>query len=211
MYVVYKHENKINHKVYIGQTNDISRRWSYNGIMYKTCPRFYSAIQHYGWDSFDHVILYNNLSQQEANYYEQLMIKEYDSVDPDKGYNILSGGQGLSDYWTREENRKRQSDNKKRYYEEHPEKKNFFVEWDLNHPEQKEKHKILMKEKYGKGINPLCKINEARKTAIKCVETEKIFESLMAASRYYNLPPGNISKCLHGQRKTCGGYHWEFV
>lgn len=48
MWIIYKHTNKINNKVYIGKTTDIKNRWRNGGIHYKTCPRFWSAIQHYG-------------------------------------------------------------------------------------------------------------------------------------------------------------------
>lgn len=209
MYSVYKHENKLNHKVYIGQTNDIKRRWKNNGINYKGCPIFYNAIQKYGWDNFEHIILYDNLSQEEANYYEQLMIQFYNSTDSENGYNILTGGQGLGNYWSQEVNRQAQSERKRQYYQEHPELKNFLVEWDSKHPEQKEKHSLFMKQKYQDKKSPLCQINENRKRKIRCIETGETFDSLCDASKRYNLSAGNISKCISGQRKTCGGFHWE--
>ncbi|HFM5558661.1 TPA: GIY-YIG nuclease family protein, partial [Enterococcus faecium] len=34
-YIIYKHLNKINGKIYIGVTNDIGRRWRSGGIEYK--------------------------------------------------------------------------------------------------------------------------------------------------------------------------------
>jgi len=51
-YTIYIHKNKINGKVYIGQTGqDPKKRWD-NGNGYKTCSRFWNAIQKYGWDNF---------------------------------------------------------------------------------------------------------------------------------------------------------------
>ena len=91
-YILYMHRNKINGKVYIGQTKKKPEyRWNH-GEGYKTCSYFYSAIQKYGWDNFEHIILKEHLTLEEANKNEILFIQLYDSTNPDKGYNILLGG-----------------------------------------------------------------------------------------------------------------------
>ena len=57
-YTVYMHDNKINHKKYIGITSqDPEKRWR-QGTNYKTCIAFQRAVDKYGWDGFDHIILY---------------------------------------------------------------------------------------------------------------------------------------------------------
>ena len=59
MYTVYQHKNKINGKIYIGITSkDPEKRWGHNGYNYKSSSYFYSAIQKYGWDNFEHNILF---------------------------------------------------------------------------------------------------------------------------------------------------------
>ncbi len=59
MYTVYQHRNKINNKVYIGITQQaLEKRWGINGTNYKSSPHFFSAIQKYGWDNFEHNILF---------------------------------------------------------------------------------------------------------------------------------------------------------
>ena len=63
-----------------------------NGRGYQINTHFYNAIQKYGWDKFDHFILMSNLTVEEANYYEQEFIKLYDACNPNKGYNITTGG-----------------------------------------------------------------------------------------------------------------------
>ncbi|TGA93825.1 GIY-YIG nuclease family protein [Lactobacillus johnsonii] len=97
-YFLYKHTNQINGKVYIGITNDISRRWRNQGIEYKphssNTSRFWNAIQKYGWNNFKHEILINNLTSQEACKKEIEYIAKYDSTNHLKGYNIASGGNG---------------------------------------------------------------------------------------------------------------------
>lgn len=92
-YTIYIHISPSN-KIYIGQTCNITKRWSSFGENYKTCPYFYNAIKKYGWNNFKHIIVKENLSKEEANKLEIELIKKYNSTDPNKGYNILGGGSG---------------------------------------------------------------------------------------------------------------------
>ena len=92
-YIIYAHINKINQKIYIGQTHhtDPNQRWL-NGWGYKNSIHFWNAIQKYGWDNFEHIILFDDLSQEMANIIEEYLIKKYDSSNRSKGYNIRLGG-----------------------------------------------------------------------------------------------------------------------
>lgn len=91
-YTIYCHRNKINNKVYIGQTcQRLERRWR-DGEGYSHCSYFYKAIQKYGWDNFEHIILLENLTLEEANKNEVRLIKLFDSMNPEKGYNLEYGG-----------------------------------------------------------------------------------------------------------------------
>ena len=66
VWVVYCHINKINQKKYVGITSQTAqKRWK-NGFGYTSSPHFYVAIQKYGWDNFEHVILFDGLTEQEA-------------------------------------------------------------------------------------------------------------------------------------------------
>ena len=207
-YCKYLHRNKINGKVYIGQTcQKPEKRWNY-GHGYKNCPRFYSAIVSYGWSNFEHIILENNLTSDEANEKEQYYIKKYNSQNPDLGYNLTEGGSSLSEYWKTPEHRELQSQNKKLYFKEHPDKK---IENDMHLKEIAQKSAKIrsekMKENYA-NQGGLFHLNESRKKRIKCIETDEIFASLSEASRKYNISVGNISSVIHGKRKSAGGYHW---
>lgn len=46
---------------------------------------------------------------------------------------------------------------------------------------------------------------------ILCVETGEVFESMIIAAKEKGLHIQNISKVCHGERKTTGGYHFEFI
>ena len=61
-YKIYMHKNKINGKVYIGQTSkSLDERCGKNGSGYIGCIRFYNAIQKYGWNNFEHEIIEDNI------------------------------------------------------------------------------------------------------------------------------------------------------
>ena len=96
-YIIYMHTNKINGKIYIGQTcQTLDKRAGSNGTSYKGCYRFYDAIQEYGWNNFEHTVLLSGLSSDEANEYEMELIASTRSYDPDIGYNIAPGGYGMT-------------------------------------------------------------------------------------------------------------------
>ena len=93
MYTIYMHRNKINGKIYIGQTcQKPSYRWKRNGKGYETCEIMWKAIQKYGWNNFEHIILKSNLTLEEANFYEKYYIKKFNSTNKQFGYNIRKGG-----------------------------------------------------------------------------------------------------------------------
>ena len=54
-------------KYYIGITSQaVNKRWK-NGKGYKSSPYFYNAIQKYGWNNFEHNILFTDLKKFSRN------------------------------------------------------------------------------------------------------------------------------------------------
>ncbi len=45
---------------------------------------------------------------------------------------------------------------------------------------------------------------------VKCVETGETFESVNAAAAKAGVCANTMSMHLHGHKKSCAGYHWEF-
>lgn len=89
---VYMHRNKTNGKIYIGITGQkLEDRWR-EGKGYKGCRAFSSAIKKYGWDGFEHILLFNGLTKEEAENKEIELIKKYNSNKKKYGYNISNGG-----------------------------------------------------------------------------------------------------------------------
>jgi len=109
-YKVYMHTNKQDGKKYIGITlTEPKRRWGRNGIKYKGSVSFYGAILKYGWEGFEHEILFSNLTIEQAQQKEIELIKKY-NTQHGGGYNILAGGNlGTVGKITTEETRKKQS------------------------------------------------------------------------------------------------------
>ena len=93
-YKVYMHVNKVDNKKYIGITKRKKPewRWGKRGQKYNDTQYFWNAIQKYGWDGFDHLILFEGLTQEEAKQKEIEMIAKYKSNNRKFGYNLTAGG-----------------------------------------------------------------------------------------------------------------------
>lgn len=90
-YSIYKHTNLINNKSYIGITSQkCENRWGLNGKGYELQLKFYRAIQKYGWDNFQHDILYTDLDKETALKIEADLIQTYNSIE--NGYNVSPYG-----------------------------------------------------------------------------------------------------------------------
>lgn len=89
-FLVYKHTNKENGKVYIGITSqEPKKRWQNGAGYYGTY--FYNAIQKYGWDGFEHEILLEGLTKEQAEEIEADLIAKYGSANRENGYNVSLG------------------------------------------------------------------------------------------------------------------------
>lgn len=94
-YCVYVHTNKTNGKKYFGITSQKPEsRWK-NGYRYNS--HFSRAIEKYGWEGFTHEVIISGLTKEEACRWEIALIAQYGTQDPDKGYNIQSGGEGCAE------------------------------------------------------------------------------------------------------------------
>ena len=83
-------------KRYIGITKQKpERRWRAKGQGYKNNSYFAKAIQKYGWDNFEHKILYKYLTQQEAEEKEMELISYYKTSNKKYGYNLDNGGNSV--------------------------------------------------------------------------------------------------------------------
>lgn len=76
MYYIYKHENKLNHKTYIGCSTNPVKRWR-NGFGYQSNKPFFKDIVTFGWNNFNHQILLEIEDPKFASIMEEQLIKTY--------------------------------------------------------------------------------------------------------------------------------------
>lgn len=228
MFTVYMHRNKANDKKYIGITKQSPKRRWQNGYGYKTNTYFWRSIKKYGWDGFEHKILYRNLSEEEAKETEIQLIIEYNCKSPN-GYNITRGGDNVSDKLHSEETRRKISkalkgrhlsdECKKKISKAVSGKNNYFYGKTFT-PEHIEKLKIARskritseetKEKMSKSRK-----GENSKIAISVYQysldgylIRKWFSASLAAIEL-NINQANITSVCKGRRNECGGYMWRY-
>ena len=90
---IYKIENLINHKVYIGQSKDIIYRLKTGHLsLHKECnPYLKKAFIKYGFNNFSFEVIKETY---DVDYWETFLIQIYHATDNKYGYNILPGGEG---------------------------------------------------------------------------------------------------------------------
>lgn len=109
--IIYKYTNKINGKVYIGQTVDEERRIKNHKKLYGD-SLFHRAIKKYSFDGFDYDVI-ERVDESLLNQQEIYWISYYKSNDIQFGYNLTSGGEGTRGYKYTEEQRQRRSEQSK--------------------------------------------------------------------------------------------------
>lgn len=225
-YSVYKHTAP-NGKVYIGITcQTLTKRWK-NGQGYDGCTAFYRAIQKYGWDNIEHVVVASGLDKAEACKMEQEIISRFDSTNPNKGYNLTKGGEH---YEVPDAQRERYRQTHLKYYEEHPEarerisqmqkgkknspetiekKRETMRAYIASHPEARERCRNNFKGKKRSKEN--CeKIGAAHSVSVICLDTMQQFNSVKAAAEWAGVCPSAVSAVLRGYAKTTGGYRFDY-
>lgn len=223
---IYCIENIKSKKKYIGQSKNINDRWlkhiselnhnkHHNDYLQKSWNK-------YGGNAFTFYVLeycvIDKLDEKEIFY-----IDLYNTMDRAQGYNLKSGGQnGQCNY--SEETQKKMSESTKNTYQ-NPERRkiqreNALIQW--QNPEIKKKISGKNNFMYGKHHTEEArkKISEKRKglqspkrnnTPVFCIELRQVFKDATEASKTLLIDSSAILKVCRKERKTCGGYHWEFL
>lgn len=174
-WILYKHTNKINGKSYIGITSyPLQKRCQNNGTGYRKSTIFYRAIQKYGWDNFEHEILLEGLTKEEAIEKEIETIKKLKTTNIKYGYNISHGGDifmlGVKhNNKTIEKFKKDRIGNKNAFYGKHH--------------VQKSKTSAKM---------------------VICLNTLQVFFSIVDAANFYGIKRSNIGQAINNKQNSAG-------
>lgn len=216
-YTVYMHENKLNHKKYIGITSkDPEERWE-RGTNYRTCHAIRRAFEKYGWDGFEHKILFQGLTRDEACKKEIQLISEYDTRNPEHGYNICVGGGGTlgcsfgedeikrrSEYWKGENNPNYKGKMWTPEYTEHMRQINLGKKHTEEHKRKISegcKGKIHHDDEFKRRLSERNKRPVIRDDGI-------YFATVDEAAASVGVTPSAISNALRRGNKS-GGYYWK--
>lgn len=225
MYYVYIHKFP-NRKVYIGITRQkVKDRWK-NGKGYKENDYLVNAIKKYGWDNIEHIVLFENLTKEEAEQKEIELIAKYKSTKREFGYNIENGGNSVGKI-SKETKMKISKTLKGR----HCSPKTEFKKGRVQVLSEETKRKISESNKgkpatsgsFKKGYisrfrgiprSEEVKMKIAQKHCRKVIQYDKnnnyikIWNSIKEAESYYKIH--NIIGCCRGLYKTSGGYVWKY-
>lgn len=197
---VYMHVNKVNGKKYVGITSKPKpeHRWN-GGRGYRENPHFFSAIQAYGWDGFEHKILLRNVDERTAKTAERMLISILHTQDREFGYNATSGGDGTPGCHPSDETRQKLSRARR--------KENLSDETLRRRSEGlKGRHfSSEHRKKIGDGNSKQIKMYAKDGTFIKSFRAARDAEVELGVSHTH------ISQCCNGKRNTAGGYIWKFA
>lgn len=194
---VYVHVNKNNGKRYVGITSQKPEyRWNY-GKAYTGNVYFSSAINKYGWDGFEHIVLHDCLSEEEAKEKEQEYISMWHTTNREYGYNITSGGEGANGFVTSEELRKLWSEIRTGTKRSDETKRKMAEAGRRTY----EKSRVALAEAKYRPVN----MYDLNKNYIKT------FRSIQDALQEIGVKANHISDVCVGKRKSCGGYYWQYA
>lgn len=210
-YTVYKHVSPSG-KVYIGITKQKPEaRWGRDGSGYKHSPHLRAAIKKYGWETFQHEILADGLTQKEAETKEVELIAFYMSTDPRYGYNTDRGGSTGTKH-TEETKRKIAEANRARVWSDSSRQK--LREYKTAHPNPPEMAAKIGAANRGRKHRPdsIKKIQAAQvKRPVQSLTTGMVYGSVQAAAASCGTDPSHIVAVCRGRRKTAGGNRWIYA
>lgn len=208
-YVVYKHTDPEG-LVYIGITRKLPRKRFDYGRGYSHNRRFNEAIERIGWENFQHDILAEGLTKEEAEALEAQYIAEYQSTNPVYGYNVKTGGtygKGITEEARRHLSEIMRGDN-------NPSRR-------FGSPMKGKKHDEATRQKMSaKASARVGRIVTAetraklrgvqKKRAVIDLETGTVYNGIHEAAEATELQATKICAVCKGKRNTTGGKRWAY-
>lgn len=239
--VIYKITNKINNKVYIGQTiqgfnfrynhkgEDIERVYNYHKYN-KSTGRTYNAhllnsINKYGINNFDVVnVLDVAFSKIELDIKEKTYIEIYNSYH--NGYNLTLGGGGTvglsgKNHGMYGKGYKLQGEKNGMYGVRRFGKLNPMYgvsRFGEDNPMYGKRHSEESKRRMSQNHADVSGKNNPRAKSVICITTDRIFNTTKEAAMFYNIKSkSGISACCKGRLNYCGRLEdgtkleWEYL
>lgn len=180
-YCVYVHVNHENGKKYYGRTKQRpDKRWQ-AGYGYVKTPPFFEDIKRIGWENFDHIVIAAALTESEANAYEAMLIEKHGTMNPEKGYNLRSGGRG-----------------------------NYPVE-SVCRNISRAKLGHLVSEATRQKLREKVPARQVLQISLTDGSIVAVHPSLTSAAQAVGAFKSNICAACMGQKPTCKGYRWEYA
>lgn len=237
IYTVYEHVNKENGKKYVGITSrGVSVRWK-KGYGYSKNTKIRRAFDKYGWENFEHNILYEDVNEETAKEIEKEYIEKYKTQDDEFGYNITSGGDGICGLIHSDNTKKKISEYaKERRGSKNPNYKHKWSKEMKNKASERHKKENLSPETIRKmsesaiknarkgELNPFYgqKHTEETKRLLSKLRSRSIYmfdkdgnfireyESINAAAKDFGISSVGISNCCRHVTNSSGGYIWKY-
>lgn len=117
---VYVFINNTNQKIYIGKTIELySKRWNehkYNAFTKNLDNYFYKALRKYSWNSFSKYVIFQSEESLDKDFVNSIIcakemefIAKFQANNPEFGYNLTDGGEGIVGFHHSEETKKKLS------------------------------------------------------------------------------------------------------
>lgn len=223
---IYKITNKINSKIYIGQTTQkLHTRWGQHksdAVTRRYHSVLHRAINKYGVENFEIEIIIQCSTLDELNTQEIHYIKLGNTLVPN-GYNVAIGGKNnkhtpeiLKKMSDAQKGEKSHQFGKPRS-KETKEKIAAAQRGNKNHKfgkvvtkVQRHKHSIALIGR-PKTQEHKTNIGLANRKRVMCNETHKIYESISEAAKDIAVSPTRISTVLSGVRKHTKGFTFSLI
>ena len=228
--IIYKITNLLDKKIYIGQTQRTLEERMREHCRNSRASYIDRTIKKYGIENFFVEIIETCKTVEELNEREIFWIKFFDCKFPN-GYNLTDGGEGSNGYKatlelsaklskmrkgrknTPEQRAKISATLKGKIFSE--ETKNKISAAKIGHIVTDETKKKLRNANLGKKATDETKLKMSAscktKKAVKCIELEKIFDSISAAARFFKITNNTITTACKNKNRTACGYHWEYL
>ncbi len=209
--VIYKVTNKINGKVYIGQTyRSLKKRMKehkFNALHTVYNSLFHAAIRKYGFDNFEWEVIVECKSEKMLDRLEIKAIKDYESMHRLKGYNLTKGGSVLRGKNNPFYGKKHSEDVKKKISSANKGRKGYNTGKTLSKETRMKISNSLKCIMSGKN-NPMYGKKHTEQTKIKISEShkgkkipEKYLKHLI--KEWLVIYPDNITKVISNLNKFC--------